>query len=410
MAEQLYRGGKTARDAPAGPSRQRAGASVLPDRRVRAAPQAAAGSPVAQLQIAEKYTSWLGARAPSRHLTANYLALYEVGRQKGLANQYGVHDKDQRKVNGAYDYFMTKFDAQAGAEPPNNDYAWTAKALDTLVTYVNQAQDNIPSLSELRGQRSLARAHLAANGVVGAAAPALPPHIQSNAALHSGLTTEAALDGYGHGDATNWNDVHSSLAALRGMVAPHVAPKAAREGAMPGIPVIPFSAAQAQLPPSLFRQIRDIHAGWKTGAVMDRRTPSEIAGKALTSNQKGGLRSWHMNTRGALPAAGGAAVATPDYARGLETHYHQTSKTMHHLGAAPAGPDGYAEYTGTGMRDDNHNSKIVLDYKRGGIYLTVTHYQLWNRAEDSPNEQNTAMGQNADNGSQSAWFFIDMNS
>ena len=84
-------------------------------------------------------------------------------------------------------------------------------------------------------------------------------------------------------------------------------------------------------------------------------------------------------------------------------------------GHQPQGPIGYAEYTGSGIANDTHNSKIVLDYRRGRIFITVTHYQNWhiaaggNLAEPNALPQYVVEGQAANQGTNSAWFCIDMN-
>lgn len=72
-----------------------------------------------------------------------------------------------------------------------------------------------------------------------------------------------------------------------------------------------------------------------------------------------------------------------------------------------SGPIGYAEYTGTGLEDDAHNSKIVLDYKSGLLYLTVTHYQLYDRSSDEVPTY-TQQNKTAGSGAHSAWFYFDM--
>jgi len=78
---------------------------------------------------------------------------------------------------------------------------------------------------------------------------------------------------------------------------------------------------------------------------------------------------------------------------------------MNALGVkSPSGPIGFAEYTGTGILNDAHNSKIILDYKRGEMYLTLTHYQFWTKSGKSFKTEGQTAGTN------SPWFKIDMKS
>jgi len=198
-----------------------------------------------------------------------------------------------------------------------------------------------------------------------------------------------------------WNDVGAALRAMEALVANGLPALAPEDGNMPNIPGARWSVAKDQLPVSLRDLIRDIHARWKVGTYLDRRTAAQVLARTVTSDIPGALRSWHMNVLGSLPAMGN--VATPANAQNLHTHYTNTSGVMNALGVAPAGPIGYAEYTGTGIRADVHNSKIVLDYKRGRVFLTVSHYQLWDQGAPY-----VARGQDAGSGAFSPWFYFDM--
>lgn len=184
------------------------------------------------------------------------------------------------------------------------------------------------------------------------------------------------------------------------------------------IPYLRWSEVKMELPSALRNLLRDIYHIWKLSEHMpgntdrektlDMRTDQQITDKTITSNNPGALRSWHVNQQGLLPKQkltrqGGLSDPVPAHAQHLHNHYNATSQKPY-LGYN-GGAVGYAEYTGTGIKNDTHDSKVVLDYMTGGIYLTVTHYQLWTMKEDGKVETG---GTDANSGTNSPWFYIDM--
>ncbi|MEO6176887.1 MAG: DUF4157 domain-containing protein [Flavobacterium circumlabens] len=173
----------------------------------------------------------------------------------------------------------------------------------------------------------------------------------------------------------------------------------------PNISVIQWSVVKSKIPGGLHHLLRDIYTSWRLGHVMDERDAASRAAREKNPNVPGALRSWHVNDQKQLPANAGDVPAN---ATTLHAHYAATSrhpyikdKDLPHN----AGPTGYAEYTGTGIQNDFHYSKIVLNYKTGFIYLTVTHYGLWNKKEDGNHE---IKDKTAGSGELSAWFGISM--
>jgi hypothetical protein len=278
----------------------------------------------------------------------------------GLVDQYSTDDRKIGKVDRAYALYQQRFNAIAG----NAMADWNAVAgiLRGLVTHINEAL---------------------------------------NGAAH-------VPTGYEANDVGNWANVGVGVLAVHGAVnagVQGVAPQSHSADAR-RISTINYSTAVGVFPGTLVRLLRDIHAAWKTGQVMDQRSQQDQQNGVLNADNPGALRSWHMNTSATLPAA--SANATPAHAAGLEAHYTATSGVMNMLGVqAPAGPIGFAEYTGTGILNDAHNSKIILDYKRGDVYLTLTHYQHWSNA-GLAGFQTQGQAPSAA-GTHSPWFKIDMN-
>jgi len=179
-------------------------------------------------------------------------------------------------------------------------------------------------------------------------------------------------------------------------------PKSQKAG-QPDIPGIKWSAARVVLPSALRNLIRDIYTSWSLGRVMDERSETAQSQKEKNPKEPATLRSWHMNEQGQLPDISRGEI--PENAQPLHTHYTKTSQKPYEKEAD--GPIGYAEYTGTGLMDDAHNSKLVLDYKSGLVYLTVTHYQLYDRSRHEVpvyTQKNKSPG----SGAFSAWFYFDM--
>ncbi len=172
--------------------------------------------------------------------------------------------------------------------------------------------------------------------------------------------------------------------------------------ALSNIPVIPWSIAKKKIPTTLMRLIRDIYISWFYGSVMDCRSLDEQKAKKLNCDTPGALRSWHVNQSETLPDLG--EVKIPGNARYFHDHYQATSNIMNIVRQENPninGPVGFAEYTGTGLGGNHDDCKIVLDYLKGCIYITLTHYQFW---EDGY----TLSDQGQLSGTHNPWFKIDM--
>lgn len=143
---------------------------------------------------------------------------------------------------------------------------------------------------------------------------------------------------------------------------------------------IPWDDAKAFLPAALTRLIFDIRYQIEPRArggqqVIDERTEQEKLNKQKSPSEPGSLRSWHQDSKGFLPANPGQV---PEGSRALHEHYTGTSQPG--VGSSTKeqqidAPRGYAEYTGTGAKDDVHNVKIVFDYIQKRVYLCFSHYQ-----------------------------------
>lgn len=213
------------------------------------------------------------------------------------------------------------------------------------------------------------------------------------------------LKRYPNTSEDSWKTPQAALARVIALVDPAVnAPGPPSDAKMPKVPGIKFSVAQANFPKPLVDLMKDIHTAWQNQGFIDERTEKEIADSTITSKEPGSLRSWHSNTQGSLPSV--AAPNTPANAQPLEAHYRRTSKSGAHITAG--GPIGFAEYTGTGISDDVHNSKVVFNYRDGHMFLTLSHYQLWTPGKDDAEPK--IGDQTAGSGTQSTWFYIDMNS
>ena len=242
-------------------------------------------------------------------------------------------------------------------------------------------------------------------------APADALVLEINRVLTAYTSYKEDLGSYSNTRADNWKTepTQQALGILEGLVTDSaLADKTAAPGTkenpqQPDIPGIRWSLAKAALPAPLRNLIRDIYTSWRIGAVLDDRSPQAQQQKEKNPKEPATLRSWHMNEQGQLPEMQGAAL--PANATQLHNHYTATSVKPYEKPAN--GPIGYAEYTGTGLLNDAHNSKIVLDYMSGIIYLTVTHYQLYDRSDDLVPTY-TQRDKSAGSGAHSAWFYIDM--
>jgi hypothetical protein len=180
-------------------------------------------------------------------------------------------------------------------------------------------------------------------------------------------------------DPTMWGEFGKGIAAVQGGLS-----TAAPRGGAPrlALKVLPWADAQRLLPRPLLNLIFDVRfqleaAPGPNQPVIDERTATQRQTRDVTPNEPGTLRSWHQDSKLVLPATNMGAQP-PGHASALHAHYTATSQsgTGSSIGAGAAGPTGYAEYTATGSNSE-HNTKVVLDYSRKRVYLTLTHYQYW---------------------------------
>lgn len=221
----------------------------------------------------------------------------------------------------------------------------------------------------------------------------------------SGIKSE-----YDHDRSDSWKDSDEALKSMSEMaeadILESIKPKTVNGGKdHPNIPVIGWSGAKSKLPSSLRNLIRDIYTSWRIGLVFDERDETSRNAREKNPNVEGGLRSWHVNEQSQLPDNSKAPI--PNSAQGLHDHYVRYSKhpykTVRETRERDK-PTGYAEYTGSGIKGDWHYSKIVLDYKSGIVYLTVTHYALWSKKGMELEVGDKTPG----SGTNSAWFAFDM--
>lgn len=233
---------------------------------------------------------------------------------------------------------------------------------------------------------------------------------------------------YGSEEWHDLDEVHLGLhnLAYGSNAYPHKVPLNTENGA---IRVIPFSQAQKVLPRGLINLIRDIYLNWNADKVFDRRSKAEKRVKATTSETPGSLRSYHMNVQGSLPnpfssgtedsASRAMADITLDNMKealhsrpgyNLHSHYQATSRQERAASLTQQGgsyPVGFAEYTGIGSkRGKADGCKIVLNYLKGDIYLTLTHYQYYEY--DAEKQIITPEAKDGGGGSYNPWFKIDM--
>lgn len=201
--------------------------------------------------------------------------------------------------------------------------------------------------------------------------------------------------------ATGWNSAEEAVQAMDTMaIAGALVPRPAKSG--PDIPGIRWSTAKlappAGMPANLVNLIRDIRNAARAGGFVDERSQDQLVGRSITPKPPATLRSWHMNDQEALPAID---VAIPP-GNALHAHYTATSKKPGNTTSKSNAPIGYAEYTGCGIKNDAHNVKLVLDYVQDRVYVTVTHYQRWDK---SATGKYTIRDKTS--GEHSAWFYID---
>lgn len=260
-----------------------------------------------------------------------------------------------------------------------------------------------------------------------------------------------------------WANQGEALHAVQDMFHEDAQPIIPDDRTLPTIPTIYFSRVAKEFPVSLFRLIRDIHASQVVGKVFDERSQDEMRNRTINSDTAGSLRSIHLNDKRSLPPLINFQV--PSVAQPLHNHYRQTSRFPNNLDSPtsprtptsptspthattktspsssrknsvatsvpgrrasgsvnianqrrnsarsitslPPSPLGWAEYTGTGIESDKHNSKIVLAYKDGDMFLTLSHYGFYKLG---PNKTYENLGQRyrPEEGVKNPWIKIDM--
>ncbi|MDB5056445.1 MAG: hypothetical protein JWM44_4495 [Bacilli bacterium] len=303
-----------------------------------------------QRRIAQNATTWLDGTAANKQWIKSYYNSFFLNEYKRLLEVTENPRADLYwEIKELYEVFLPIYN---NALFTNDNWDEVVTLLDALVRKINEDFDEIEDSSRY-----------------------------SNVAEDSWENPKAAL---------------TAVSAINFIAAP-AGPSALN---MPDIHGINLSDAIAVFPAALIRQMKDIYAAWENSSFIDERTEAEVGGGTITSKIPGSLRSWHTNVQGSLPTAPGGA--TPAKAQPLEDHYTATSGA----GAAivAAGPVGYAEYTGTGIMNDIHNSKIVFDYKQGHVFLTLTHYKLWSQEDNGPSIKDKTAG----SGTESAWYYINM--
>jgi hypothetical protein len=186
-------------------------------------------------------------------------------------------------------------------------------------------------------------------------------------------------------DEKMWEAFGTGLGPLRAglqQAAPGDPATKRRKNAPPcALPLVqlPWARAKELLPRPLLNLIFDVRFQLESGGnvVIDERTPYEKERKDKSPEAPGTLRSWHQDSAGVLPGKK-LTGPSPAHATALHEHYRQTSTTGagSSIVKGATGPEGYAEYTGTGSSWE-HNTKVVLDYVQKRVYLTLTHYQYW---------------------------------
>jgi hypothetical protein len=193
--------------------------------------------------------------------------------------------------------------------------------------------------------------------------------------------------GYTHdksGLAVKWQDdpdMWKQFGAAFGAEQPNLATVAARgkDRQLP-LSVLPWAKAKAMLPAPLLKLIFDVRFQLEAGAIgtVDERTADQKQRKVVSPNEPGTLRSYHQDSPQVLPPNQFAQGVPQGQATTLHQHYDANSQSGagSSIKAGREHPEGYAEYTGTGSNWE-HNTKVVLDYTRKKVYLTLSHYQYW---------------------------------
>lgn len=200
--------------------------------------------------------------------------------------------------------------------------------------------------------------------------------------------TEPADDDYQHDDGgaqgTTWGDdptMWQKFGQDFGAIEPGLQSTKARKAEKP-VSQLPWADATRILPRPLINLLFDVRLQLESGGnggVVDERTAGQQERRDKSPHEPGSLRSWHQDEHGTLPKNQFDAQQVPQHGRNLHEHYTQTSQSGagSSVDKNPAtSPTGFAEYTGTGTNTE-HNTKVVLDYVRKRVYLTLTHYEYW---------------------------------
>jgi hypothetical protein len=199
--------------------------------------------------------------------------------------------------------------------------------------------------------------------------------------------TEPKDDDYQHDDGgaqgTTWGDdptMWQKFGPGFGAVEPALQSNRARKSPKP-VAQLPWADANRILPRPLINLLFDVRFQLEAGGgdVIDERSAEQKQKRDKSPHEPGSLRSWHQDEHGTLPANQFNAQQVPGHGRKLHEHYTRTSQSGagSSVDKNPAtAPSGFAEYTGTGTNTE-HNTKVVLDYVRKRVYLTLTHYEYW---------------------------------
>ncbi|CAN5897947.1 hypothetical protein BH11BAC7_BH11BAC7_31040 [soil metagenome] len=209
-------------------------------------------------------------------------------------------------------------------------------------------------------------------------------------AAHPAYNLENHESKYARTAAGAWDYHGAALVSWENTVAAHVNgttnARIMNAGAPDAVQSVNFSDVRLLIPPALRALMLDIYYKSAAGGIIDSRSAGERAARSVTVDKPGAIRSWHEDSRGKLPASGYVAPHgmlpnnVPAAMAPLHNHYAATSGAGGGAGAGAAvAPSGFIEYTGTGIANDQHNSKIVFDYMNNHIYLTLSHYQYWGR-------------------------------
>ncbi|WP_242049301.1 DUF4157 domain-containing protein [Aulosira sp. FACHB-615] len=351
-----------------------------------------------QCFIAIDPKSWLNGRVPNERLLKQYFYDFEIHNEIQKLREELLEENNKVILNRVVGFYYDSYN-QADS---TNDYSTVLQWLTSLVSTINYFSPLLKST----GDKSVNDYEDKSSRSWKDQAEALKEMHESKGKIEKLTFIDPNIDSKNRKNKVNSQELEQHK-----------------------IPTIPYSVFKEVAPNNLVRLIRDIYFSWKTNIIFDMRTEDEIKKKDITSDHPGALRSWHMNTENSLPQ-----IPMPETYKlnKIHSHYKKTSKEMNNVSIKMSNtseiskdkepvkdkePIGYAEYTGTGIRNplnsnrDVHNVKIVLDYVTGKIYVTVSHYGNWEiKNKGQEDERYSAVGQKAGSGEFSAWFHIDMNS